>query len=166
MGIIPDLIVVSDKRITPGVLAGRTFNPGNRILELDGDLIAANEMQAAPYIERGIIQVGPEMFLKIELSNPARHMKHSCDPNAGLVFKGDGRVELVAIAHIKPMEEIAWDYCTTISCLEGKSFDCACLKPGCRKKFGNYELLPWEVRRHYEYLGIVAPYLAPQTVLR
>lgn len=164
MPIIPDLIVVNDKRITPGVLAGRTYNPGNKILEFTGD-VSRGEDLAAPYVGVGFMQVGPDLFLNVSRSCPAAFMKHSCEPNAGVVFKSDGRIELVTINHIPPMGEIVWDFSTTISSIE-KAFDCTCGKASCRKVIGCYPNLPEPVRRRYEYLGIVAPYLAPMTVIR
>ncbi len=166
MPIIPDLIIV-DMKASRGVLAGRHFQAGDTILELAGDVLALEGLGSSPYHEWGLIQIGPEQALRIDKTCAARLMKHSCEPNAGLTFMSDGRVELKAISHIPPMGEIVWDFSTTISLIDpGKEFDCACGRPACRKKLGSYQYLPEPLRHRYEYLGIVAPYLAPQTVIR
>lgn len=166
MAIIPDLIIV-DMKASKGVLAGRHFQAGNTILELTGDVLSFDGLGSVPYCEWGLIQIGPGQALRIDKTCAARFMKHSCEPNAGLTYMSDGRVELKAIHHIPPMGEIVWDFSTTISLIDqGKEFDCECKKKSCRQKIGSYQNLPEPVRRRYEYLGIVAPYLAPQTVIR
>lgn len=162
MSFFPDLLTVK-KKAGVKVIAGRGFKSGESVVELHGEIIEASEMDCPPYVKVGDIQVTPTQFMRI--SCIAKDIRHSCDPNCGLTYSKDGKLKLIAIRAINPMEQISWDFSTTMTCIES-DFDCECNSKLCRRKVGNYSKLPKKLRDHYEYLGIVAPYLAPMTVIR
>lgn len=159
MNFFPDLLSVK-KKSGIKVIAGRGFRSGERVVELIGEI---RDLDGSPYVTKGVIQVSPTQLM--EISGIPKDIPHSCDPNCGLIYTKESRLFLTAIKTINPMEQVFWDFSTTMTCVD-VDFDCECRAKTCRKKVSNYERLPEDIRRKYEYLGIVAPYLAPMTVIR
>lgn len=85
------------------------------------------------------------------------YVNHSCDPNSGLVINNIN-VILIAIRNIKKLEEITWDYSTTIDEDEWE-MDCNCRSNICRGRIGDFKYLPEDIQRRYIKLGIVPNYI-------
>jgi hypothetical protein len=81
------------------------------------------------------------------LGFPDRHVNHSCDPNAYVMYKGD-RCYLMARRDIHVGDEITCDY--SINITGGTSWPCNCGTARCRgETVGDFFQLPLEVQREY-----------------
>ena len=82
-----------------------------------------------------------------------QRINHSCEPNCGIknLFK------VVAMRKIPKGEEITWDYEMTERNVTGWSMKCSCGTKSCRKKIGNYDNMPEEVRK--KYTGYISKWL-------
>ncbi|HXY49833.1 MAG TPA: SET domain-containing protein-lysine N-methyltransferase [Terriglobales bacterium] len=81
------------------------------------------------------------------LGYPDRHVNHSCDPNAYLLYEGD-RSFLVARRGITAGEEITCDY--NINITGGTAWPCHCGAARCRTTtVGDFFLLPLDTQREY-----------------
>lgn len=90
------------------------------------------------------------------LGYPDRHINHSCDPNAYVLYEPD-RSFLVARHDIAAGEEITCDYNMNIT--GGTSWPCHCGAARCRGTTGgDFFLLPAEIQR--EYRPLLAPWFA------
>lgn len=84
------------------------------------------------------------------LGFPDRHLNHSCDPNAYVVYESDA-VWLVARRDIVPGAEITCDY--NINIAGGTSWPCHCGAARCRgETTGDFFALPVEIQREYRPL--------------
>jgi hypothetical protein len=99
------------------------------------------------------VQVEEGLYLvPVVDDDPADHVNHCCDPNAGL----RGQIGLVALRDIEPGEEICFDYAMT-DASPYDEFDCECGAAQCRKHItGNDWMLP-EVQE--KYAGHFSPYV-------
>lgn len=100
------------------------------------------------------------------LGFPDRHLNHSCDPNAYVLYRAD-ECYLVARRSIRAGEEITCDY--NINITGGSAWPCHCGAARCRgATTGDFFLLPpdiqqeyrplladWFVRRHAERLALL-----------
>ncbi|MDR5646762.1 SET domain-containing protein [Burkholderia cenocepacia] len=124
-----------------GVFALMALEPGERILEYRGELIA---WQAAirQHRKRGVS--GHTYFFGLsdgrvidggQRGNSARWLNHSCDANCEAV-EIDDRVFIHASAAIAPGEELFLDYQLTVEDLADEearlSYVCRCGAQGCR----------------------------------
>jgi hypothetical protein len=124
-------VYVSESRIHGvGVFAARDFAEGETVLLMDDSRVVDAEHPLRPglgeferhcdYLEGGkvILQKFPE-----------RHINSSCDPNA--YARRDARgSRVVARRHIRPGEEITYDY--IIDCHGGEVWECRCGSARCR----------------------------------
>ena len=86
------------------------------------------------------------------LGSPDRHVNHSCDPNAYVLYEGD-RSFLVARRDIAASEEITCDY--NINITRGTAWSCHCGASRCGGTvLGDFFQLPLDIQREY------LPYLA------
>jgi len=84
------------------------------------------------------------------LGFPDRHVNHSCDPSAYVLYKGDAAY-LVARRDIVAGDEITCDYNLNIS--GGTSWPCHCGAARCRgETLGDFFLLPADVQQEYRPL--------------
>lgn len=84
------------------------------------------------------------------LGYPDRHLNHSCDPNAYIVYEGDSS-SIVARRDIAAGEEITCDY--NINITGGTAWPCHCGAPRCQGTVvGDFFGLPPEVQREYRPL--------------
>jgi len=84
------------------------------------------------------------------LGPPDRHVNHSCDPNAFVLYEGD-RSFLVARRDIAVHEEITVDY--NINITGGTAWPCRCGAHRCRGTVvGDFFLLPLDIQREYRPL--------------
>ncbi len=114
-----------------GVFAVEPVEAGEVVAVWGGRIVPA-EIAAAlpPQTRRYVVQVEDDQYLApLDRIDPAELINHCCQPNCGL----QGQITLVALRHIKPGEEITFDYAATDSSpfLE---FECACVKQPCRNR--------------------------------
>jgi hypothetical protein len=149
-----------------GVFAARSFETGQRIRQIN---VAREITPDAPLREdlgeRADHCDYPDGKVVL-LGFPDRHVNHSCDPNACVLYEGTG-CALVARRVISAREEITCDYNVNIT--GGTAWPCRCGAARCRgTTVGDFFLLPvgvqreyrpllaeWFVRRHRERLEIL-----------
>jgi len=84
------------------------------------------------------------------LGSPDRHVNHSCDPNAYVLYEGD-RSFLVARREIAVDEEITVDY--NINITAGTAWPCHCGAARCKgTTVGDFFRLPPDIQREYRPL--------------
>ena len=84
------------------------------------------------------------------LGTPDRHINHSCDPNAYVLYEVD-RSFLVARRDIAVGQEITCDY--NINITGGTAWPCHCGAARCRgTTAGDFFLLPLDIQREYRPL--------------
>src|ERR1700730_17638059 len=129
------------------VLAGRYFHKGEFLFRFSGPVITLAEAIKKGEAEGNVLQIAAWTY--IDLEPPGVFANHSCEPNAGV---RDG-VCGYALRHIRPGEEILYDYSTTIS--EHRwTMQCKCGTPACRGVIGDFHDLPLELQRRYLAIGI------------
>lgn len=151
------MFTVGETHLGKAVFAGRSFAEGEPLLEFTGRRLAAGKV---PGLMRGgsdrYVQVTPDHYM-----GPSGRLddlvNHSCDPNAGLRFTGEG-VFLVAIRDIAAGEEVTWDYSTTLT-ESNWHMICGCRSANCRRVIGNFETIDPERQQFYRARNLVAPYL-------
>jgi uncharacterized protein len=133
-----------------GLFATRPFSAGQRIRQINV-----------------VREVTPTSPLRIELGEradhcdypngkvvllgyPDRHVNHSCDPSAYVLYEGD-RSSLMARRDIAAGEEITVDY--NINITGGTAWPCHCGAVRCRgTTTGDFFLLPVDIQREYRPL--------------
>lgn len=153
----PTLFTVREGHLGKAVHAAQPFREGDLLVRFSGPHVAAAKLPARLAGRRDrFVQVSADQYL-----GPSGAIddlvNHSCLPNAGLRFTGDG-VFLIAVRDIAVGEEIAWDYSTTLS---DRSWQmaCRCGAPDCRGVIGAFETLPPDRQEWYRARNLVAPYL-------
>jgi uncharacterized protein len=143
-----------------GVFAAREFQAGEVIVEdLDNDYFS-DPVGFSKLVENDVpldyvMQIGTGAF-RIPTPTLEDFTNHSCDPNSGIRMDPRGPIA-VAIRHIRPHEEITFDYSTW---LDGEYFnmECRCGSEKCRGFVSGFGTLPAALRRRYVALGIVADF--------
>ena len=138
-----------------GVRATRSYRMRDAVCVFAGPLLTLREC-ADGWLADHSLQIDDDLYM-----GPSGGVddlfNHSCNPNCGLRIDGVD-VLLVAIRHIKPGDEITFDYSTTMD--DGDwEMPCACGEPGCRGVVRDYHTLPPAVRSRYEWLGVVPEFL-------
>ena len=136
-----------------GVFARRTFATGETILvreerpvtpEKPLDASAGEFEYHCDWLENG---------RQVYLGYPARHINHSCDPNAFLAER-DGLHHIVALRPIRPNEEIVNHY--GINLWDGETWTCHCGSDRCLGTVpGDFFSLPLDLKLE------LSPLLAP-----
>ena len=147
----PGDVVVGDSAIHGrGAFAGRRFEPGERVWQLDGRPSSIPRLAIRIAIGRcrmdDPLQVGRLRYLELDRGSIA--FNHSCDPNLAVT---PGNV-LVARRAIDPGEELAYDYATTVLASPFTltwAMACECGSPACRGTVRRAERLPADVARRY-----------------
>lgn len=154
---LPDVRVVQTQN-GAGVIAARSFQPGEMVLTFHGPILHRSQLPKPYYsVPDHYVQIGPDTYLGPS-GGADDFVNHSCDPNSGLRIHGT-IATLIAIRAIAEGEEVTWDYSTTMSEDEWE-IPCTCGASNCRKHIRDYKHLPKTIRRQYERLGIVPPYAA------
>lgn len=136
-----------------GLFAARPFPAGvrvrkvNVVREITPDTPLRPELgeraDHCDYPDGRVVLIGP----------PDRHLNHSCDPNAYVLYEGDACF-IVARRDIASGDEITCDYSLNVT--GGDSWPCRCGAARCRGTVtGDFFQLPEMLQREY------CPYLAP-----
>ncbi|MDT8759690.1 SET domain-containing protein [Sphingomonas psychrotolerans] len=157
-----NLFRVGDNHLGKAVFAAAPFAEGDLLLEFTGRRMPADRV---PSLMHGrsdrFVQVTPDHYM-----GPSGRLddlvNHSCAPNAGLRFTGDG-VFLVAVRAIAAGEELTWDYSTTLRESNWRML-CQCKAPQCRRVIGNFETLDAERQEWFRARNLVPPYLRREDV--
>lgn len=130
----------------PGVFAARAFEPGEALLELEGEPVLGGLPR-----DRGRrwLQTGPKRFLDLGTTVGA-HLGHACLPNAGI----RGSRTVIAIRKVEPGEEVRIDRAMTEYDLERV---CCCGTSACRGLVLGYRGLSDNLKALYR--GVVSEYL-------
>ena len=143
---------LTGKLFGKGLFATRTVRAGEALFTLDGPIITFTEASAMGDEQSYALQCGQNSY--ISLTEPARFINHSCDPNAGI-----RRHTMVAIRSIAENEEVTFDYSTTMD-EQYWTMVCHCKTPLCRGIVDDFRTLATDVQRRYLNLGIVMPFIA------
>lgn len=143
-------VIVRNTPVGRGVFAIETLRRGERIAVFDGPILDDDFDDWNDDLLNHAIQIGESTWR--DSKGIARLINHSCEPNCGVKKLN----QIVAMRTIYPGEEITWDYEMT----EKSNWwlmKCQCGTPSCRKKIGNYDNLPLEIRRRYK--GYISEWL-------
>ncbi|MBM4422822.1 MAG: SET domain-containing protein [Chloroflexi bacterium] len=137
-----------------GVYARHRVSAGELVVVWGGSVVDHQTFVTLPMeLQSRSVQVEEDRYLVSNSpEDPADHINHSCEPNAGLV----GQIALVALRDIKPGEEVCFDYAMT-DASPYDEFECGCGMPTCRGRItGNDWMLP-ELQE--KYAGHFSPYI-------
>ncbi len=137
MGALPGLRVVRSGIHGYGVVATRSFAPGEVIAEVDGVLWSGAEDRD----DRYSLWLDDDWYF--DMVDQTRWINHSCDPNAEIEAEldevaGRAHARIVAIRPIASGDEITYDYGFTAEVAE----PCACGARGCRGFIVDEDELP------------------------
>jgi uncharacterized protein len=112
-----------------GVIARRALAAGERIFTVTG-LRTHQRTRYTVQLSHGV---------HIEPGGPAKFLNHSCEPNAGVRTREDGRPDIVAMGPIAAGEEITVDY-AMFEYVVGPSSEgsCLCGTPACRGRITGF----------------------------
>jgi hypothetical protein len=96
--------------------------------------------------------------LHIEIRGPIARIRHSCEPNCGVLVRREARlVEIHSLRGLEAGEELVIDYATFEYVVEHFRGDCQCGAPSCRRRITGFRGLPTD--RRAAYGRFLAPYL-------
>ena len=136
------------------VLAKKDFKRDDLLLEFKGEKITTDNLPA-DYEDQFYMQIDHDLFIGPS-GDLDDHIKHSCEPNTGVIIKDD-RAFLITLKPIKQDEEITWDYSTTAN-QDNWEIECTCNSLDCRKTIKSFKYLPEGLQERYIELGIVPDY--------
>lgn len=139
-----------------GAFAIKSIRRGELICRMDGEKIFIPELKRRYKTGRerlsDPLQVGEKSY--IDLYEPYVFINHSCGPNAAVVKFN----ELVAIKDIDVGKEGSWqDY-------DEWFIECKCQSPSCRKKIGEFYLLPKDIQKENIEHGNVRDFIAKKYI--
>jgi uncharacterized protein len=113
-----------------GGFAARDIRAGARLVEYVGRKIDKQESMRQCELENPcIFCIDDEFDLDGNVDwNPARHLNHSCSPNAEAIGEGE-RIWIVALRDIRAGEEITFNYNYDLQ--DYHEHPCACGSPDC-----------------------------------
>ncbi len=110
-----------------GVYAAREFEPGERVMFVEGDI--------SDVPSRYSIQIGTDLHIHPRTPHTSwMYLNHSCVPN--LAYDGPSAF-MVAIELIHPGDQLTFNYLTT-EWEMAEVFDCACGYAGCFGRIAGY----------------------------
>lgn len=133
-----------------GLFAARAFGPGQSIRRVNVLREVTAQAPLRPELgERADHCDYPDGKVLL-IGFPDRHLNHSCDPNAYVLYRADGCF-IMARRDIQAGEEITCDY--NINITGGTAWPCHCGAARCRgTTTGDFFLLPLEIQREYRPL--------------
>lgn len=94
----------------------------------------------------------------LELGGPAARIRHSCEPNCGVLIRREARIlEIHSLRALAAGEELTVDYATFEWEIEYQAGACRCGRPSCRGRIVGFRGLPAD--RRAAYGRYIAPYL-------
>lgn len=136
-----------------GIFALKPIVKDERIAIFGGSIITAEEVFKMP-AEFQIYPLQIEERFFIYMREPVEpeatdFINHSCKPNAGL----NGQIFLVAMRNIDAGEEVAFDYCMSLSEFEDQRYSftmlCSCGCVGCRGEVTQKDWQKPELQKRY-----------------
>lgn len=139
-----------------GLYATAPIAAGETVVVFGGAVVRRAQLDATPGAQA--IQIDDDLFLmsrarELGGADAGEHVNHACEPNCGFL----GNVVLVAMRDIAGGEELTFDYAMSDGC-DYDEFECACGRPGCRRKVTGNDWMRPELQRRYR--GWFSPYLA------
>ena len=162
----PNLIEVKPSGIEGlGLFSCRAFNPGERLHRINVVREITAEMPLREELGERFDHCDYPDGKVVLIGFPSRHLNHSCDPNAYLLYESDACF-IRARRPIVAGEEITIDYNINLS--GGTAWPCRCGSSRCLGTvFGDFFLLPpamqteyrpllahWFIRRHMHRLAL------------
>lgn len=149
-----DNLILGQSNLGKAVFANKDFVKGEEIIEFKGKLLIKKQLNTKYYINH-FLQIDKNLYLgpSGELDD---FLNHSCNPNSGVKFRKQ-QVILAAIKNIKKMDEIVFDYSTTMY-EDYWELNCRCGNKNCRKKISDFKYLSKEIQQKYIKLEIVPEY--------
>src|SRR6266704_2435573 len=131
-----------------GVFSRKFIPAGASVVECCGLIQHRDEVR----VDARAMQVGPDTYLAEDPKSPSvdDFLNHSCRPNLGFE---NGSLMLYALRDIKPGEELAFDYSTTMNEL-GWSIKCRCRAENCRGRVQSYCELPKDERKRLRRIAL------------
>lgn len=153
-----DRLELRESRHGRGVYALKAFSPGELILLFHGDVITEDQLPVPyPCDFDYFLQIGPGRYLGPS-GGIDDFVNHSCHPNAGVLIT-PARVTLIAVSHIRPGDQVTFDYSLTMDAFPYEMV-CLCGSKFCRHVVRNFVDLPRALQLHYERMGLVPAYIA------
>jgi uncharacterized protein len=150
-------LILGQSNLGKAVFANKDFKKGEEIIEWRGPVLSKEELPPIRTAEDDrFTQIDNDKYIG-ESGELDDFFNHSCNPNAGLLFKYK-KIFLIAIKDISKGDEITWDYSTTMD-EDDWEMDCMCQSKNCRKRIGDFKYLPKEIQKKYIKLGIVPKYI-------
>ena len=150
---VPDVEVRASGIEGQGIFAARAFVPWERIHRITVVREVTAEAPLRPELgERWDYCDYPDGRVVL-VGFPDRCTNHSCDPNAWVLYEGEGGAEpwLVARRPIAAGDEITLDY--SVNLVGGASWPCRCGAARCRHEVvGDFFSLPREIQLEYRPL--------------
>lgn len=153
---VPMNLVVKEGKAGRGVFAARSIPAGELIVRFTGPFLRYADTTPQTYA----LQVGPDLYIGAS-GGFDDFINHSCDPNAGMHIRGEGKdvtVHLHAVRDIVEAEEICFDYSTTMA-EDDFEMPCRCGAAACRGLVRDGKHLPDAVWERYLELGILPAYV-------
>lgn len=133
-----------------GLFALRAFSPGQRIRQINVVREVTPEAPLRPDLGERADHCDYPDGRVVLIGYPDRHVNHSCDPNAYMLYEADHSY-LVARRAVSAGDEITCDYNLNIT--GGTAWPCHCGAARCRgTTVGDFFQLPPEVQREYSPL--------------
>ncbi len=134
-----------------GLFTSKEIKQDGLIIEIKGELIYGDLTNVHnPYA----LQLDFNKY--IVPTNITRYINHSCEPNCKVEII-ENKVYLRSIKHIKPYEELSYDYNTTEYDLGVDSFECQCGSKNCIGIVKGFKYLT--LQRKISLQNLLLPYL-------
>lgn len=154
-------LVVRPVRNGLGMVAVRTFRPGQLICRIRGRIVTADKVWTYWKRDRrrgeNCFRYDADHYLDPE-GEIGAWANHSCNPNARIVRTKAG-LWLRALEPVRPGEEITHDYSTLLGADDIWTMGCNCGERGCRGTVRNMARLPEGVLRRYRRLEAIPDFI-------
>ncbi len=143
-------VIVGISKFGKGLFANENIKKDEMILIFEGRMRSSQDFAfLTKDIDDHAVQISENEW--IEITDDARFMNHSCEPNCGI----KGKAKVVAMRDIEKGEELTFDYDMTEN--SDWVLECKCGSKNCRKIIQGYKHLPEEVKNKYN--GYISDWL-------
>ena len=144
-----------------GLVAGRTFRVGQRVMPVLGRVVTARTVlrwwDEDPRRAANCFRLAGDRYL-----DPSGELgafaNHGCRPNVIVVARGD-RLAFRAIRIIRPGDEVLHDYATLLGADDVWTMRCRCGWARCRRRVERFDRLPNGVLAGYQSIGAIPAYI-------